>query len=138
MTAWLTLDRRDALAELRSPSELAPVLVYVLHIEPPCGHPAHYVGSVARHRLRRRLLAHANGYGAAYTRAAVRAGARLYLVLLLPAESRRLETLLLRRPDIQTACSWCNCRLPHATYAGRLVPTAPAPGAAPAGTFAFP
>lgn len=138
MTAWLALDRRNALDELRSPSEFAPVLVYVLHVEPPCGHGAHYVGSVARHRLRRRLLAHANGYGAAATRSAVRAGARLYLVLLLPAENRRLETLLLHRPDIETACSWCNGRLPHAAYAGRLVPTAPAPGTGGLAAHAFP
>lgn len=138
MSLDLALDRRDAWRELAAFPTVAPIVVYVLHVEPPCGHGRHYIGSVAAHRVRRRLQAHANGYGANFTRAAVRAGARLYLVRLFEAESRWLETMLLRQGDPAGECCLCEISLAPPPYAGRLAPTAPPPGAGGLEVLALP
>lgn len=48
--------------------------IYVLHIEPPYRHAAHYVGWTGKDDVAERLAAHYAGNGSPLIRAAVRAG----------------------------------------------------------------
>jgi hypothetical protein len=58
--------------------------VYVIHLDPPYRHARHYIGIAQDGNVARRVAEHAAGRGSRLCLAAVRAGCRLLVVLVVP------------------------------------------------------
>lgn len=91
-------------------------MIYLLHSSVPVGTSGrnsaqHYLGWTPDGQLHQRLADHRTGRGAAITRAYVRSGGTLYLVLTVAPGTRTLERQLKRRGHLERLCGLCNPRL---------------------------
>jgi len=83
-------------------------IIYLLHIEPPYKHAAHYVGFTESADALARLRRHEDGHGANLCRVAVAAGCTLHLVRVWSG-NRQLERRTKRRAHHDRWCPMC-CR----------------------------
>lgn len=96
---------------------------YLLHFERSFKHARHYVGFVEDEgKVSDRLKRHADGGGAALTRAVSRAGIGLAIVRTWQGKSRRFERRLKNQKHHTRLCPLCN----PSGFAGRTRRTAEA------------
>ena len=85
-----------------------PGVVYVLHLEPPYRHAAHYIGWTAED-VPGRVQAHLCGRGSPLIRAAVAAGVAVEIAATFPG-TRSLERRLKRWHKTGQFCPTCRAR----------------------------
>lgn len=73
-------------------------MIYILEFSEPLHHARYYLGYCDDGRLQQRLAEHLSGQAAAITRAAVRAGIQLEVVVAIPGD-RTLERKLKRQKN---------------------------------------
>lgn len=90
--------------------------VYVLHLDPPYVHAAHYIGWTPANGARRRVREHREGKGSGLIRAAVAAGCEIRLAHVFNKGGRDFERNLKKRRDVRRWCPLCavlSRPLPH-------------------------
>jgi predicted GIY-YIG superfamily endonuclease len=100
---------------------MSEITVYLLHFRARVGRSQHYIGSCETRHFKKRMRAHARGYGAALTRHAARAGISFEIARLWSRPSRDFEYELKARGHASTLCPICSPELP-------LPPIAKPPG----------
>lgn len=104
----------------RSPSEAWPFIVYTLHIEPPIGQKAHYVGITKRENFRKRMDRHMRGHGARLIARALDAGSSVYIVFTERAASYEAERKAKQRGHFRECCPLC--LKPELMHSGIITP----------------
>lgn len=97
--------------------------VYLIHIDPPLKHAAHYLGYCSSTRLTERLREHAHGQGAKLLKAAVANGSGLYLARTFPDGDPMLEARIKRASHLKLLCPFCCEMLKHHLGETYRIPT---------------
>ena len=82
-------------------------MIYLLHIDPPVGRAAHYLGCTGENTLQLRLHRHATGQGAALIREAIKRGSKLYLARTFPGVSFDIERQIKSNGHFKKLCPIC-------------------------------
>jgi len=82
--------------------------IYLLHIDYPDGTCDHYCGSTKAGEFRRRMRAHASGYGTTRTKAMYDKRPTMFLVRTWQRDNRTWEKTLHRQNDHAPWCSICS------------------------------
>lgn len=78
---------------------------YLLHLDPPYKHAAHYLGYADD--IQRRIEEHEAGAGARLTQVAVGAGCRLVLARIWPGAGKAYERTLKKQRGSSRLCPIC-------------------------------
>jgi predicted GIY-YIG superfamily endonuclease len=89
--------------------------VYVLHIEPPYRHAAHYIGFTTRPDAR--VAEHLAGRGSPLIRAALAAGHEVNVSLKWHCGTRAFERYLKNQKGTRQFCPRCNPKAKRVTFA---------------------
>ena len=89
--------------------------VYVLHIEPPYRHAAHYIGFTTRPD--ERVAEHLSGRGSPLVRAALAAGHEVTVALKWHCGTRQFERYLKNQKGTRQFCPRCNPKARRVTFA---------------------
>lgn len=89
-----------------------PMVLYLLHIEPPYKHAGHYLGITRADRIAERLAEHGRGQGSSLTAAALHAGCSLRLVRLWQGASYEEERRRKHAGHLPLYCPVCAGSLP--------------------------
>lgn len=92
--------------------------VYVLHIEPPYRHAAHYIGFTTRPDAR--VAEHLAGRGSPLIRAALAAGHEVTVSLKWHCGTRQFERYLKNQKGTSRFCPSCNPQAKRVTFAAFL------------------
>ncbi len=87
--------------------DASEITIYLLHLDPPVGRAAHYLGSCYSERLPERMKEHAHGRGAALTAAAVKGGSRFILAATWTTDDRSLEQRMKQAGHLKKKCPIC-------------------------------
>ena len=90
--------------------------VYVLHIEPPYRHAAHYIGFTTRPEGER-IAEHLAGRGSPLIRAALAAGHEVTVALKWHCGTREFERYLKNQKGTREFCPRCNPKARRVTFA---------------------
>ena len=81
--------------------------VYVIHFEPSFKHARHYVGFTKRTDYMERINEHKEGKGSKLTQAAVKAGCKVQLVVVIEDATRHDERAIKNRKNTPKMCPTC-------------------------------
>jgi predicted GIY-YIG superfamily endonuclease len=93
------------------------VAVYVLHIEPPYQHAAHYIGYTSRPEVETRVAEHLAGRGSPLIRAALAAGHKITIAHKWHCGTREFERDLKNRKETPRLCRLCGPTPRRVTFA---------------------
>jgi len=82
-------------------------VLYLLHFDQPLGNAKHYLGVTGEDRLRERLKEHAEGRGAALTRAVFKRGIKVYLARVFPELGYEQEKRMKANISFKNVCPLC-------------------------------